>query len=718
MNFARANKKILTTIACVATSTAGIGAGYYHYQQKKEVVLHAATLPSNWIKTLPTREEQIKQLCKEDIEYDILVIGGGATGAGVAVDSAARGLKTALVEKYDFSSGTSSRSTKLIHGGVRYLQKAFMEFDLEQYRMVKEALAERANLIEIAPHLSYPFPIMLPVYQWWKVPYFWVGIKAYDIVAGDKTLSSSYYINKKRALELFPMLKKDRLCGAIVYYDGQHNDARMNISMAITAARLGANIANHVAVTELIHENDENGKKKVVGAKCFDRYNKKEFNIRAKCVINATGPYTDNIRLMDNAEQKKICQPSAGVHIVLPDYYSPQNMGLLDPNTSDGRVIFFLPWQKHTLAGTTDSPCKVSDYPSPAEDDVNFIINEIKNYLNADVQVRRADVQSAWSGIRPLVSDPNKADTQSLARNHIVHVSDTNLVTIAGGKWTTYRHMAEETVDAAIASCNLKPTTNGTTLGLFLEGGHTWTPTSFIKLVQNYGLETEVAIHLSNTYGDKADNVAELCSPTGQRWPVIGKRLHQEFPYIEAEVRYACREYARTSVDVLARRTRMSFLNVLAADEALPRIVEIMGEELKWTKQQCLDEIAHGKEFLKREMGLNLKYQMKSNVSINFSKEEISTYIKRFRSLDNKNKGYITHKDLKEFFKNIHEAIPEDELHLLLTEVDTNKNGLIELDEFLQLMSAMKTGAIGQSRFTKATNIKQRINTVRSGGGV
>lgn len=717
MNFARANKKLLTTIAGVATSTVGLGAGYYYYQ-KKQVVLHAATIPSNWTKTLPTREEQIAALSKGDVEYDILVIGGGATGAGVAVDSAVRGLKTALVEKYDFSSGTSSRSTKLIHGGVRYLQKAFMEFDLEQYRMVKEALAERANLIEIAPHLSYPFPIMLPVYQWWKVPYFWVGIKAYDLVAGDKTLSSSYYINKKRALELFPMLKKDRLCGAIVYYDGQHNDARMNISMAITAARLGADIANHVAVTELIHETDENGTKKVVGAKCLDRYSKKEFNIRAKCVVNATGPYTDNIRLMDNAEQKKICQPSAGVHIVLPDYYSPQNMGLLDPNTSDGRVIFFLPWQKHTLAGTTDSPCSVSDYPSPAEDDVNFIINEIKNYLNADVQVRRADVQSAWSGIRPLVSDPNKANTQSLARNHIVHVSDTKLVTIAGGKWTTYRHMAEETVDAAIAACNLKPKSSMSTMGLCLEGGHTWTPTSFIKLVQNYGLETEVAIHLSNTYGDKADNVAELCSPTGQRWPVIGKRLHQEFPYIEAEVRYACKEYARTSVDVLARRTRMSFLNVLAADEALPRIVEIMGEELKWTKQQCMDEIAHGKEFLKREMGLNLKYQMKTNVSINFSKEEISTYIKRFRSLDNKNKGYITHKDLKAFFKNIQEAIPEDELHLLLSEVDTNKNGLIELDEFLQLMSAMKTGAIGQSRFTKANHIKQRINTVRSGGGV
>jgi glycerol-3-phosphate dehydrogenase len=210
----------------------------------------------------------------------------------------------------------------------------------------------------------------------------------------------------------------------------------MNISLAFTAARLGANVVNHVAVTELLHEVDEKGNKRVIGARCLDRYGGKEFTVKAKCVVNATGPYTDLIRLMDNPENKKICQPSAGVHIVLPDYYSPQNMGLLDPNTSDGRVIFFLPWQKHTMAGTTDSPCEVTDYPTPSEEDVNFIINEIKNYLNADVQVRRSDVLSAWAGIRPLVSDPNKANTQSLARNHIVHVSDTKLVTIAGGKWT------------------------------------------------------------------------------------------------------------------------------------------------------------------------------------------------------------------------------------------------------------------------------------------
>jgi glycerol-3-phosphate dehydrogenase len=274
---------------------------------------------------------------------------------------------------------------------------------------------------------------------------------------------------------------------------------------------------------------------------------------------------------MDNKEVKKICQPSSGVHIVLPDYYSPSGVGLLDPHTSDGRVIFFLPWQKHTMAGTTDSPCQLTDYPSPAESDVDFIMKEIKNYLSEDVQVRRGDVLSAWCGLRPLVSDPNKADTQSLARNHIVHVSDSKLVTIAGGKWTTYRSMAEETVEAAIKACGLKPKLKESpTKGLFLEGGHEWSPVSFIRLVQDYGLETEVAIHLSNTYGDQADKVCDLGNLTGKRWPVTGIRLHQEFPYIEAEVKYAIKEYARSAVDIIARRTRISFLNVLAADEALP----------------------------------------------------------------------------------------------------------------------------------------------------
>ncbi|XP_059169432.1 glycerol-3-phosphate dehydrogenase, mitochondrial-like isoform X2 [Physella acuta] len=539
---------------------------------------------------LPTREDLIKGIkCQE---MDVLVIGGGATGLGVALDATTRGLKTGLVEKFDFSSGTSSRSTKLIHGGVRYLQKAVFNLDYEQYKMVKEALAERANLIEIAPHLAYPLPIMLPVYKWWQVPYYWAGVKAYDFVAGSELLKPSYLLSKRRALEEFPMLKKDKLKAALVYYDGQHDDARMAVSLAITAVRHGAYCLNYTKCEKLL-TTCVDGKEKVCGALVRNTLTGEEYEIKAKCVINATGPYTDSIRQMANKQVQKICQPSAGVHIVLPDYYSPTSMGLLDPSTSDGRVIFFLPWQNVTLAGTTDDPCCVTDNPMPTEKDIQFILNEIRNYLSPDVEVRRGDVLSAWSGIRPLVSDPNKNDTQSIARNHIIEVSKNKLITIAGGKWTTYRSMAEETVDRAVQECCLQPTGECATKGLLLEGAHGWSPTLFIRLVQDYGLENAVAQHLAQTYGDKAFKVASLSKMTGKRWPIIGKRLHEEYPYIEAEVKYAIREYACRAIDIVARRTRLSFINVHAAQEALPRIVDIMAEELKWdekTKKRELEE--------------------------------------------------------------------------------------------------------------------------------
>ena len=308
---------------------------------------------------MKTRKEMLTSL-KED-EFDVLIVGGGATGAGCALDASTRGLKTAMVELDDFSSGTSSRSTKLIHGGVRYLQKAIMRLDYEQYAMVKEALHERANLLDIAPHLSFPLPIMLPVYKYWQIPYYWAGIKAYDLVSGDECLKSSYYLSKQRALELFPMLKSDKLKGAIVYYDGSHNDARMCLSIAITAARNGATVANHTRVTDLIKDPETD---KVCGAKLKDELTGEEWTVKAKCVINATGPFVDSLRKMDNKENKEIVCPSAGVHIILPDYYSPENMGLLDPDTSDGRIIFFLPWQGVTIAGTTDSPCEVSTVDS------------------------------------------------------------------------------------------------------------------------------------------------------------------------------------------------------------------------------------------------------------------------------------------------------------------------------------------------------------------
>uniref|UniRef100_A0A8C8R7T6 Glycerol-3-phosphate dehydrogenase n=1 Tax=Pelusios castaneus TaxID=367368 RepID=A0A8C8R7T6_9SAUR len=674
---------------------------------------------------LPTREDQLLAL-QNTHEFDVLVIGGGATGCGCALDAVTRGLKTALVERDDFSSGTSSRSTKLIHGGVRYLQKAIMRLDFEQYKMVKEALLERANLLEIAPHLSGPLPIMLPVYKWWQLPYYWVGIKLYDLVAGSQCLKSSYVLSKSRALELFPMLQKERLVGAIVYYDGQHNDARMNLAIALTAARYGAATANYTEVVRLLKKTDpKSGKECVFGARCRDVLTGQEFDVKAKCVINATGPFTDSVRKMDDQKVSNICQPSAGVHIVMPGYYSPDNMGLLDPATSDGRVIFFLPWEKMTIAGTTDTPTDVTPHPIPTEEDINFILTEVRNYLSCDVEVRRGDVLAAWSGIRPLVTDPSSKDTQSISRNHVVAVSDSGLVTIAGGKWTTYRSMAEDTIDAAIQAHNLKAGPCKT-VGLLLQGAKDWSPTLYIRLVQDYGLESEVAQHLASTYGDKAFEVAKIAQVTGKRWPIVGKRLVSEFPYIEAEVVHGIKEYACTAVDMISRRTRLAFLNVQAADEALPRMIDIMGKELHWSEQKKKEELAAAKKFLYYEMGYKAKSeQLTDSSEITLIPSDIDRYKKRFHMFDKEKKGFITILDVQRVLESISIQIDENTLHEILNEVDLNKNGQVELNEFLQLMSAIQKGYVSGSRLavlmkTAEENLRQRvlIPVDRSGGGL
>nr|XP_040580448.1 probable glycerol-3-phosphate dehydrogenase, mitochondrial [Lepeophtheirus salmonis] len=668
---------------------------------------------------LPTRNENIASL--KNKEYDVLIIGGGATGSGCALDSITRGLSTALVELDDFGSGTSSRSTKLIHGGVRYLQKAIMNFDYEQYKMVEEALHERDNLLQIAPHLSFPLPIMLPVYKYWQIPYFWAGIKMYDFVSGDKCLKASYYLNKEGALEQFPMLKNDSLKGAIVYYDGTHNDARMNLSIALTAARLGATLGNHIKVTDLVK--NENGK--VVGANVTDQITKDSWTIKAKCVINATGPFTDSIRKMDNNAVIDIVKPSSGVHIVLPEYYSPKNMGLLDPQTSDGRVIFFLPWQGLTIAGTTDSPCEITHSPAPTEREIQFILNEVKNYLTPDIEVRRGDVLSAWSGIRPLVLDPNKKDTQSLVRNHVIHVSESGLITIAGGKWTTYRSMALETLDKAVEACHLSPKRDSQTDGLLLEGGHTWTPTSFIALVQDLGVDTEVAKHLSNTYGDRAFSVGKMAQLTGHKWPIVGKKLHPEFPYIEAEVRYAIREYALTPIDVIARRLRLSFLNVQAAEEVLPRVVEIMAEELMWSESERIKQMEDSLNFLRVEMGKDVNKHARQKIRIDLSENDINHATKSFNLLDRGSKGYVSINDIRASLKKQGANLTGEQVHSILSELDTNENGKVELDEYLLMITAIKEGLISHSRLARVaqkevytSDHKYGEKMERSGGGV
>ncbi|CAD5207869.1 unnamed protein product [Bursaphelenchus okinawaensis] len=661
---------------------------------------------------LPTRNELLAGL-KED-EFDVLVIGGGATGAGVALDATTRGLKTALVELDDFSSGTSSRSTKLIHGGVRYLQAAIFGLDLEQYRMVKEALFERHNLLEIAPHLSYPLPIMIPVYKYWQVPYYYAGIKAYDLVSGRRVLKHSYFIGKDTSLERFPMLKKEQLKGSLVYYDGAHNDARMNLAIILTAIRHGAKAVNHVKVEQLL----KNSEGKLVGARVKDQISGAEWDVKAKTIVNATGPFTDSMRVMADPEVKPICVPSAGVHVVLPGYYTPSGFGLLDPQTSDGRVIFFLPWQKMTVAGTTDASAELTFHPAPKNQDIEFILGEIRRYLSKDVSIRRGDVMSAWSGLRPLVRDPNKTSTATLARNHIIEVGKSGLITIAGGKWTTYRHMAEETVDTLIKTHGLTPRNGCVTPGLMLEGAHNWDPLLYIHLVQDYGIDTDIAQHLANTYGDRAFVVARMCKMTGKRWPIVGSRLHEEFPYLDAEVRYAVKEYACTAVDVIARRLRLAFLNTYAAHEVLDRVVHIMGEELKWSSAEQRRQLDVARNFVDREMGQEARAQSMNEITLNLTREEMQAAKERFNLLDRDRKGHITVNDIRRHFRENNSKIDERLLHDLLNEVDMNKNGELELSEFFQLYSGLKGGQITQNRLVRYLDELSTPDVTRSGGGV
>ena len=379
----------------------------------------------------------------------------------------------------------------------------------------------------------------------------------------------------------------------------------MNVSLAMTAALYGSTVVNHVEVTSLLKGPDG----KLTGARVKDLVQEKngkkaEFTVCAKGIINATGPFTDSIRKMDDQKVDEIVAPSSGAHVILPGYYSPANMGLIDPSTSDGRVIFFLPWQGNTIAGTTDAPTSISQNPIAGEKEIDWILSEIRGYLAPDINVRRGDVLAAWSGIRPLVRDPKAKNTESLVRNHLITVSESGLLTCAGGKWTTYRQMAEESVDEAIKIYGLRPApvTNvprisgsemiddaapldGTcqTHQVRLIGAHGYSKTLFINLIQHFGVETDVAKHLVESYGDRAWTVAALSSPTNMRFPVRGVKISPLYPFVDGEVRYAVRhEYAQTAVDVLARRTRLAFLNAQAALEALPTIIDLMAEELNW----------------------------------------------------------------------------------------------------------------------------------------
>ena len=516
------------------------------------------------------------QQVKEDRLFDLLVVGGGATGCGVALDAASRGLQVALIEKNDFAEGTSSRSTKLVHGGVRYLEMAVKKLDRVQYNLVKDGLRERYTLLQNAPHLSNRLSLVTPLYRWIDIPYVFSGLKLYDILAGKRNIGHSRLLSRREALRRFPTLKAEGLKAGVLYYDGQFHDARMAMSLALTAEQQGAVVVNHVAVSGLIKADE-----KIVGAQVTDSLNGESWRVRSRGVINATGPFADQLRMMDNPSAPRILSASSGIHIVLDKRFAPPDTGLMIPETEDGRVLFVLPWEDHALVGTTDEPADLNEHPRPLETEIAYLLRHVTRYFN--LQVERADIKAVWSGLRPLISDPKAVDTARLARDHVIEVSQAGLLTIAGGKWTTYRLMAEDTVDHAIEQFKLpakQPACQTEHLPIF--GGAAYQEKGDLDLVETYHLPADVAAYLNRNYGDQAEQVATLAAAG------YGSRLVENHPFLEAEVLHAVRfELAERVIDVLARRMPLALLDTGAARQAAPRVLAIMAEELGWDRERC-----------------------------------------------------------------------------------------------------------------------------------
>ncbi|KAM0675802.1 mitochondrial glycerol-3-phosphate dehydrogenase [Gurleya vavrai] len=520
----------------------------------------------------PSRAELLERLSSK--KFDLLVIGGGASGAGCALDATTRGLSVALVESGDFASETSSKSTKLLHGGIRYLQKAVSSFDLSQLKLVREALQERKAIIDVAPHLTQKLPIMLPVYNKFLVPYYLFGMKVYDWIAGTKSLGNSHFLNKEKTIERFPILKKENLAGSVIYYDGQFNDARLNLMVVLTSIYYGATAANYVKVKELIKEHGY-----VKGAVCTDMITGKTFKIKSRGVINATGPFIDEMRKTENGKCQKLVAPSSGVHAVLPREFAPRRMGLVIPQTSDGRILFFIPWQGKALIGTTDNPCKVIRNPKASKGEIDFILDNIKENISYPEILTKKNILSVWSGIRPLVKNPNDTKTESIVRRHLIHVSQNRMITLSGGKWTTYRKMAEETVDKAIKEFKLNIKRDCVTKHVKLIGAHDYEEDYYLRVMRDLNVPIEIAKHLSKTYGDRAYKFREYFNKGY-------KKLSDNYAFLEEEVRYSIdNEMSMTISDIIARRMRLGFIDVLEAANIVKKVSKIMKKHCHWREK-------------------------------------------------------------------------------------------------------------------------------------
>lgn len=505
------------------------------------------------------RKQFLQRLSAEPLTWDVVVVGGGATGLGVALDAAARGFKTLLLEQADFAKGTSSRSTKLVHGGVRYLAQG----DLG---LVYEALRERGLLLKNAAHLVSIQAFVIPSYSWWDRLQYGAGLMLYDWMAGRHRLHKTSLLRKDQVIAALPNIRQSGLQGGIEYYDGQFDDARLAVNIAQTCAEQGGVVVNYMKVHGLVKSQQG----KVTGVKAQDLETGQAYELHAKVVVNATGVFVNEVLQMDSPLNLPLVRPSQGVHVVLDRSFIGGDSALMLPKTSDGRVLFAVPWQGHALVGTTDTPINSPSLePTALEEEVAFILETAGQYLVR--KPGRSDVLSVFAGLRPLAHQGKGNSTKEVSRSHKLIVSPSGLVTITGGKWTTYRKMAEDTVDKVIKVGGL-PERACVTATLRIHG----------CLPQG-----SASGHLS-VYGSDAQAIRDMAA----EHPELGRPLHKNFPYIGAEVVWAVRsEMARTVEDVLARRLRVLFLDAKAAIEMAPEVASLVAHELGHDDIWCQDQV-------------------------------------------------------------------------------------------------------------------------------
>jgi glycerol-3-phosphate dehydrogenase len=506
------------------------------------------------------RSENLGRL-RDRAVWDIVVIGGGSTGLGAAVDAASRGYSTLLLESHDFAQGTSSRSTKLIHGGVRYLEQGNIP-------LVREALRERGILLKNAPHLVHPRDFLVPAYRWHELPYYGIGLKVYDLLAGRLRLGWSRWVSRAEVKRRIPTIHGAGLRGGIIYTDGQFDDARLAITLARTLADLGGTALNRAPVTGLAKRNG-----RINGVHARDDESGEEFAVEARAVINATGIHVDAVRRFDDAGAPPLLTLSQGAHLVLERSFMPGRTALLVPRTEDGRVLFAIPWHERVLVGTTDTPtdepvCE----PRPLGAEVAYMTEYVERYL--DRRPGRGDILSTFAGLRPLLRGRDGAVTSKLSREHAVVISDSGLVTATGGKWTTYRRMAVDAIDNAVRVAGL-PVRASATTGLRLHGWHQDLTKGDDSL---------------SVYGSDVPRLKELMNER----PDWTQPLHASLPYRAGEVIWAAREEAARSVeDVLARRTRALFLDARASIDAAPRVACLLAAELGRDEFWQEEQVAH-----------------------------------------------------------------------------------------------------------------------------